>query len=209
VGSTVSPSNPDFKHLRTIFPHLNLDLVEPNRNNPFTDSFLAAEVAEMERVCLQTLEMPGVRSDYRQYAEVCLDLNSCSLPGGKVFKEYACAAVSECRWMQHPLYTAKIQKYSTLLKFTPEYIDNVRRFNQFQVLFAQFWFTCQIPADVPHNDLLFCHKIMQYETIDKEVAQNCLKTLFGQLWYLFPENAFLSLASEKVDAMIRQLLDGW
>jgi hypothetical protein len=62
--------------------------VEPNRNNPFTDSFLAAEVAEMERVCLQTLEMPGVRSDYRQYAEVCLDLNSCSLPGGKVFKEY-------------------------------------------------------------------------------------------------------------------------
>ena len=76
-----APANPEFKKFRTIFPHLNLDLVEPCRNNPFTDPFLANELLSMEKVCNTTLNIPSVRSDYKQYAEVCLDLNGLPLPG--------------------------------------------------------------------------------------------------------------------------------
>jgi hypothetical protein len=48
----------------------------------------------MKNVCEETLALPGVRSDYRQYAEMCLDLNGFPLPNGKLYKEYTPAAVS-------------------------------------------------------------------------------------------------------------------
>jgi hypothetical protein len=108
--------------------------------------------------------------------------------------------------MQHPLNSGKIQKYSELLDVSEDFIEGIRRFNQFQILFSQFWFKASISSDAPLNDLTFNKKLIQYRTIDKPVADACLKTFCGQLHYLVPEMTFLSLASDKVGLSVKKQL---
>jgi hypothetical protein len=99
---------------------------------------------------------------------------------------------------QHPLYTAKIQKYAALLNYDQAYLDSIKRFNQFQIIYSQFWFKCQVAADAPFNDLLLHKKLFAYQDIDAEVATKCLLTLSRHPWYRVPDMGFLSLASDKV-----------
>jgi hypothetical protein len=82
--------------------------------------------------------------------------------------------------------------------YSENLVNRLQRFNTFQVIYSQFWFTCQTAADAPWNDLLFFKNLSGYFQIDEEVSTACLTAFKRHLDYLTPEMAFLNLLSKKV-----------
>jgi hypothetical protein len=117
---------------------------------------------------------------------------------GRQYVDHKPAAVSEARWVQHPLYTGKMQKWGKQMGYDLAYMEKLKRFNCFQILYGQFWFTLQNAANAPYTDLLFIKMLQGYAAIDPEISRIALIAFMRLLWYLMPEMAFLSLASPKV-----------
>jgi hypothetical protein len=99
-----------------------------------------------------------------------------------------------------------MQKWAALMGYEHDFLQMLLRFNIFQVLYAQYWFTCQIAADAPYNDLKFFKKLVQYAEVDPEVSAATVRTFRRHVHYLGPEFSFLSLASDKVSTEVKRLL---
>ena len=89
-----------------------------------------------------------------------------------------------------------MQKYSSLMEYSPGYIEKLKRFNQFAVLYVPKWYQANKASDAQVVDLEFVRQMEIYRTIDKDVASAVLKTLSGNLQFLAPEFCFLSLTSK-------------
>ena len=91
-----------------------------------------------------------------------------------------------------------MQKYSRPMGYPRSYVEKLKRFNKFAILFVPKWFQAANASDAQVVDLDFVRKMETYRTIDCDVATAVLKTLSGHLDFLAPEFCFLSLTSKKV-----------
>ena len=91
-----------------------------------------------------------------------------------------------------------MQKYSQLMGYSQDFIEKLKRFNTFSVLYVPKWHQANNAAEVQKVDLEF-HAIMEaYRSIDEDVACAVLEKLSRHLEFLAPEYSFLSLTSKKI-----------
>ena len=103
------------------------------------------------------------------------------------------SAVSEARWYQSCIYSPKMQKYSALMKYSPAYLENLKRYQVFNILFVPYWFRADKAADVQVIDLEFFCQMEQFRAVNNVIATAVLKTWHRHTEYLSPELTFLSL----------------
>ena len=87
-SATKSPANTEFKKFRQIFSSLNLSSIKARINEKFSHPLMVRFLAFMKAKCTEALQWPGLRSDRRQYAEMCLHINGYELPGNTIY--YGC-----------------------------------------------------------------------------------------------------------------------
>ena len=80
-SATKSPANTEFKKFRQLFSSLNLRSIKAKINEKFTHPLMVNFLALMKAKCSEALQWAGLRSDRRQYAEMCLHINGYQLPG--------------------------------------------------------------------------------------------------------------------------------
>ena len=79
-STTKSPANADFKKFRQKFPSLDLKSITPKLNRKFTHPIMKTFLEQMRKKCTEALLRKDLRSDRRQYAELCLHINGFELP---------------------------------------------------------------------------------------------------------------------------------
>ena len=83
-GKTKSPANSDFKDFRAKYASLDRSSVTPMRNETPSEPFLQEALLRMKQACEIALRDPDVKSDRKEYASVCLDMNNYPQPGMQV-----------------------------------------------------------------------------------------------------------------------------
>lgn len=71
---------------------------------------------------------------------------------------------------------------------------------------VEWWLTCKKTVDSQWNDLQLYKHLLEYEAVDKVIAQSAILALKRYLWYLTPEMVPLALFSDRVPAVERQAL---
>ena len=106
--------------------------------------------------------------------------------------------MTDARWNQAGLYIPKMYKYQQLMRYSPKFVEQMKRFMKFQVVFVPYVQTSGFSADAQVNDLEFRREMERFKDVDLEVAEAVLKTWNGHLQFLAPEYCFLTLVSDKV-----------
>ena len=96
------------------------------------------------------------------------------------------------------MYTAKQQKYASLVDYPEDYVARLRRFKKVQVLLAINWFSVNDAPNAQSVDLQFIKDLYDYKGVDKPMASACLETALNHLQFLAPEFVFLSLVSNRL-----------
>ena len=91
-----------------------------------------------------------------------------------------------------------MQKYSELLEYDEDFVQKLRRFNRFQILYAPYWIDAPDAANAQLNDLQFVRNMAAFRRIDKELVDAVMSTWHGHEDFLIPEFSFLSLVGSKV-----------
>ena len=93
-----------------------------------------------------------------------------------------------------------MQMYAPLMKYSPNYIQRLRRFNRFQVPYSIYWFSVNDAQNAQVVDLWYLKCLHRFKDVDNEMASACIETALNHLQYLAPEFCFLSLVSSSLPA---------
>ena len=113
------------------------------------------------------------QADYREVAELTIILLVGIPPQGIHFNRPG--AIHQARWMAINIYCIKMFVFGDEIGYDAVTQNNLQRINHFLVLFLySYWMTAILDADAPNNDLQLIHEMMEYQMIDKEVADAAL-----------------------------------
>ena len=131
-----------------------------------------------------------IRDDYKQCAENTLAL--LQVPPVDFF-HHRPGATASARWMGKVLYCQKMFMWSNQMQYESDFVDKLRRINQFIALFyVPAWLKCSIGVDAPINDLEFLQNMIEYRSDDHVVADSAFKKLSSHKWYLNEETVAFS-----------------
>jgi len=94
-------------------------------------------------------------------------------------------ALHKARWMAKLLYSLKIALLPKDISELPsgtvttiQQVPMIRVFVRFVThVYSIWWLTCKNKVDAPWNDLQLYRRLIQYEVIDKNIAQSATRAL--------------------------------
>ena len=114
------------------------------------------------------------RGDCKQRAE-----NTLALLGEKeYYHSHRPGATHSSRWMGQLLHIQKMFMLSDQLPSTTKIMPQLTRMTQFLVLF--YAISC---LNASLGDLKFAFQMMDYRTVDNEIAETALQKVFKNRWY--------------------------
>ena len=78
--------------------------------------------------------------------------------------------------------------FNSQLELDLDLVARLRRVVQFLALiYVPAWLATSLAADAPMNDLVLYQRLLQYKSMDKEIAAAALQVILRHLWYLRPQ----------------------
>ena len=181
----------------------------PGDHDIATQELLAT--MKVRAIARATEQVEFLRDDYREFTELTLVYLSAS-NGEMTFRRPG--ALHKARWMAKLIYSLKIALCQVQIgELPPGTITTrgqeckVRAFATFVThVYVEWWLTCKKTVDSPWNDLQLYKRLLEYEAVDKVIAQSAIRALNRHLWYLTAEMVPLALFSDRVPAVERQAL---
>ena len=136
-----------------------------------------------------------VRGDYRESAEISMQLLGVTPPKGKKWRKPQ--GTSDARFMSLFLYAGKIFAFSDQLVIEDGDLELYERFLMFCALYyIPYFLSASIGVDAPYNDLEFWNTMKSFS--DKEIADAAIMTQERHMWYITEELTPLCLFSDKL-----------
>ena len=213
-GKTVGPENQLFLMFKKNWKQL--DKQKAVKTLSITDPWLKKRrddvVDELTKLLSGNGKKAMPRDDYRECAEnallilghTCTDDARPKKPG----------AMHHARWMVCNLYAAKMLMYSEQMHYDSVTVDKLQRLNIFlQLFYVPLWLNATSACNAPMIDLQLFHDMMDFRTIDREIADIFLKKMANHRWYLTEEilpfvlfSSHPAVTSEVKQAIARKIL---
>ena len=101
--------------------------------------------------------------------------------------------------MSTPIYAFQMHLLRSQLDVDAALVNGLRRFCNFVFIFyAPYWLQCPLASEAAVNDLKFHRAIMNYSSVDEEVAENARHAFLRYRWYLKAELIPLALCSQQL-----------
>jgi len=213
IEASKSPDITVFTRLRSnwdLLPHSSEQslLFQPSSHSPKAQEILAT--MRNETIACATKVTEFLRDDYREFAE--LSLLFLGAPLEVHFRRPG--ALHKARWMAKLVYSLKLALAENSIGQLPpgtitsrQQVPKIRAFATFIThVYCMWWLTCTKTADAPWNDLQLFKRLLQYQSVDKNIAQSATRALSRHLWYLTAEMVPLALFSSQVPLAERQAL---
>ena len=98
------------------------------------------------------------------------------------------------RWMSTPIYAFKMYLRLSQLDVDATLVNGLRRFCNFvSIFYAPYWLQCPLASEAAVNDLEFHRAMMNYSSVDEEVAEAARHAFLRHRWYLTAELILLAL----------------
>lgn len=115
------------------------------------------------------------------------------------FKILAPGALHRARWMAKIIYSLKIYLFRQQFELKEEELSSLKQFNLFfTIVYIKNWYTCEVAAAAPLNDLSLLKDIRLYESINKTVSDAAFHSFSNHGWYLSDRLVGLSFFDDKV-----------
>ena len=205
LGQILGPDNKLFSAFKTAWSDLDKEMpVETlSTSNAWLESIRDCVVKDLKTLLSDADGGSFPRDDYRECAENTLLILGEIPPRGVHFLKPG--AINQARWMACNIYAGKMFMFSNQLSYDAEMIMKLQRMNIFLSLFyTSRWLKASTGADAPMNDLQFIHDMLEYRSIDREVADIALDKLSNHRWYLTEELVPFALFSNIVPDNMKQ-----
>lgn len=214
IEASKSPDVTVFTRVRSnwdLLPHSSehADHFRPEDHSAQAQELLATMRDETTACIAEVTEF--LRDDYREFAEMSLVfLNTAK--GDVHFRRPG--ALHKARWMAKLIYSLKIALTENSIAQLPpgtitsrQQLPKIRAFVTFVThVYCVWWLTCKKTVDAPWNDLQLYKRLLQYESVDKNISQSAIRAFSRHMWYLTAEMIPLALFSSQVPPSERQAL---
>lgn len=169
-AKTRSPNDEIFTKLKNKWPDMNTELYRSGMEEDYVETRIGFELAEeMIKFCLQNLEKPQCRADYREFLELVVIFLGGQLPGGNKLKKPG--AIHHARWMAKAIGALKIFVLRDQFEFGEGEYDGIRDVCIFLVrLYVKAWFQTPSATKAPRIDLEFIKGAIDYASTDEEIS---------------------------------------
>ena len=108
-------------------------------------------------------------------------------------------AQHRARWMSTPIYAFKMYLRRSQLDVDAALVNGLRRFCNFvSIFYAPYWLQCPLASEAAVNDLEFHRAMMNYSSVDEEVAEAARHAFLRHRWYLTAELKLLALCFQQL-----------
>lgn len=187
-GKTVGPENQLFLKFKRDWKQLDKEKAVKTLSitNPWLKKRRDDVVHELTKLLSGDGKKAMPRDDYRECAENALIILSHTCSNDARAKKPG--AMHHARWMACNLYAGKMFMYSEQMHYDSETVDKLERLNVFlQLFYVPLWLKATSACDAPILDLELFHDMMDFRTVDSEIADIVLKKLTNHRWYLTEE----------------------
>ena len=126
---------------------------------------------------------------------VCFTSNS----KGLVTLRFGAQEQHRARWMSTPIYAFKMYLRRSQLDVDATLVNGLRRFCNFvSIFYAPYWLQCPLASEAAVNDLKFHRAMMNYSSVDEEVAEAARHAFLRHRWYLTAELVLLALCFQQL-----------
>ncbi|KAI5714347.1 hypothetical protein M8J76_015698 [Diaphorina citri] len=174
LGSTTGPHPDLFKKFEKAWPNIDktkYDLGISNKNveKHITSQFITDITADFK----SKLAEFQPRDDYKELLELVLVFIG-TLDGREVgFKTLG--AISHARWMAKAIYCLKIYLFRGQFQLTVKELSALEAICIFLVrIYCQAWFNSPKAHMAPYQDLKLLERLIEFQDIDKEIAERGL-----------------------------------
>ena len=99
-------------------------------------------------------------------------------------------AMHQVRWMANNIYAGKMYMFSKQMGFYDDMVVKLMRMNvSLAYFYTPAWLKVSWGADVPIKDLQFIHDMIDFRSVDEDIADVVINKLCNHLWYLSEEVA--------------------
>ena len=103
------------------------------------------------------------------------------------------------RWMSTPIYAFKMYLRRSQLDVDATLVNGLRRFCNFvSIFYAPYWLQCPLASEAAVNDLEFHRAMMNYSSVDEEVAEAARHAFLRHRWYLTAELILQALCFQQL-----------
>ena len=101
--------------------------------------------------------------------------------------------------MSTPIYAFKMYLLRSQLDVDATLVNGLRRFCNFvSIFYAPYWLQCPLASEAAVNDLEFHRAMMNYSSVDEEVAEAARHAFLRHRWYLTAELILLALCFQQL-----------
>lgn len=195
-GHSSAPFPPMFKRFKDAWKNINKNDFETGIIDPSINRALYDVIPDITTFCKNQLKEKSVRHDYEEFLQLCLVFIG---DRSRSFPFRAPGAMSNARWMSKAIYCLKVFMFQSQFPLTVREKNAMKDFLIFVIRFyVKAWFTSTTTIEAPFNDMQFLKKIYEYESIDKKLSADVMKTFCNHLWYLSSECIAFSLFDSNV-----------
>ena len=101
--------------------------------------------------------------------------------------------------MSTPIYAFKMYLLRSRLDVDATLVNGLKRFCNFvSVFYAPYWLQCPLASEAAVSDLEFHGAMMNYSSVDEEVAEAARRAFLRHTWYLTAELIPVTLCSQQL-----------
>jgi hypothetical protein len=143
------------------------------------------------------------RDDYKEVCELVLVV--LGYKNDYTFKRPG--ATHHARWMAKVIYILKMFLFRAQLVLEPEVVEGLKELSLFySLIYVRWWIVAPRPIDASVNDLCLVKQLLQYKSVNKDIAIAAINKMQLHLWYLSPEYIPLSLFSDTISLVEKRKL---
>ena len=182
-GPFCSPKVKFFEILKSKRPTLNLSSIDQSdlTNLGPLDSFKLKAQKSLQHLCSdESTYLP--RDDFDELLKLSLFYLEQQSVTNFAFRRLG---TQHCaRWMSTPIYGFKMYLLRSQLDVDAALVNGLRRFcNLVSIFYAPYWLQCPLASEVAVNDVEFHRAMMNYSSVDKEVAEAARHVFLRRRWY--------------------------
>lgn len=197
LGPSTGPEILLFKRFKNTWSEMKLEEYQNVKKDPVSYDIVKAIAPKIIEFSKDQLKQYQPRDDYKELLELCIIFLGDVPEKGVSFK--APAGMHRARWMAKAIYSLKIYLFRDQFKITKREEAGIRDICVFTVvIYVKNWFQSAVPNFAPLNDLNLLKDLVNYKSVNDNLAEKALKKIKNHLWYLSETLVGLAFFDERV-----------
>ncbi|KAK3917833.1 Mushroom body large-type Kenyon cell-specific protein 1 [Frankliniella fusca] len=205
LGPSTGPEPTLLKDLQNSWDSLDKSTFCTYKDYAISRNALGSCADDILKFATTEVEVGQPRDDYLELLEVSIIFLGGVPPKGIRF--HPPGPIHSARWMAKAIYSIKMSLFRKQLRLTPSIANGLLKVAVFVVRnYIEPWFTAKRSVEAPRRDLDFLKKLIEYEKINKPIAQAAQNRFLNHLWYLSEESLGFAVFDEQLSPEERALL---